>query len=114
MEKIFVEGLISKKVGEKAPDWILGSLSINVQSLTNWLNTTGQKVQKDGWINMDIKKSKEGKRYIEVNTYNPNMHAVVPERKVEPAHVVPTVKVEALKETGIDYGEVINPDDIPF
>lgn len=34
MDKIFVNGLISKKVSDKAPEWILGALSINVESLT--------------------------------------------------------------------------------
>lgn len=95
MDKIFVNGLISKKVSDKAPEWILGALSINVESLTNWLNTTGKQVQSNGWINLNIKKSKDGKRYIEVDTYNPKQVAqVVPVKQEEPIQV-PTVQIEA-------------------
>jgi len=95
MDKIFVNGLISKKVSDKAPEWILGALSINVESLTNWLNTTGKQVQSNGWINLNIKKSKDGKRYIEVDTYNPQQVAqVVPVKQEEPIQV-PTVQIEA-------------------
>ena len=95
MNKTFVNGLISKKVSDKAPEWILGALSINVESLTNWLNTTGKQVQSNGWINLNIKKSKDGKRYIEVDTYNPKQVAqVVPVKQEEPIQV-PTVQIEA-------------------
>ena len=95
MDKIFVNGLISKKVSDKAPEWILGALSINVESLTNWLNTTGKQVQSNGWINLNIKKSKDGKRYIEVDTYNPQQVAqIVPVKQEEPLQV-PTVQIQA-------------------
>lgn len=95
MDKIFVNGLISKKVSDKAPEWILGALSINVESLTNWLSTTGKQVQSNGWINLNIKKSKDGKRYIEVDTYNPQQVAqIVPVKQEEPIQV-PTVQIQA-------------------
>ena len=44
---------------------------------------------------MNIKKSKDGKRYIEVDTYNPKQVAqVVPVKQEEPIQV-PTVQIEA-------------------
>lgn len=111
MDKIFVNGLISKKVSDKAPEWILGALSINVESLTNWLNTTGKQVQSNGWINLNIKKSKDGKRYIEVDTYNPQQVAqVVPVKQEEPIQV-PTVQIEAEYTGEASPEELSNLDD---
>lgn len=111
MDRIFVNGLISKKVSDKAPEWILGALSINVESLTNWLNTTGKQVQSNGWINLNIKKSKDGKRYIEVDTYNPQQVAqVVPVKQEEPIQV-PTVQIEAEYTGEASPEELSNLDD---
>lgn len=111
MDKIFVNGLISKKVSDKAPEWILGALSINVESLTNWLNTTGKQVQSNGWINLNIKKSKDGKRYIEVDTYNPQQVAqIVPVKQEEPLQV-PTVQIEAEYTGEASPEELSNLDD---
>lgn len=60
----FVNGLIFKPKHEKAPDFVKGKLSINVKNLREWLDSqTGE------WINADIKQSKEGKYYIQVNEY---------------------------------------------
>lgn len=111
MDKIFVNGLISKKVSDKAPEWILGALSINVESLTNWLNTTGKQVQSNGWINLNIKKSKDGKRYIEVDTYNPQQVAqIVPVKQEEPLQV-PTVQIQAEYEGEATAEEIIRMND---
>lgn len=108
MEKIFVNGMISKEVNEKAPDFIMGELSIKVPDLIIWLQTVGAQNATNGWINLTVKKSKLGKRYIEVNNYKAE-NAVV-------AQVKPTAPVtpSGLTTSDIDYGEVINPNDIPF
>lgn len=60
----FVNGLIYKPKHENAPDFVKGKLSINVKNLREWLDSqTGE------WVNADIKQSKEGKYYIQVNEY---------------------------------------------
>jgi hypothetical protein len=60
----FVNGLIFKPKHQNAPDFVQGKLSINVKNLREWLDTqTGE------WINADIKLSKEGKYYIQVDEY---------------------------------------------
>jgi hypothetical protein len=60
----FVNGLIFKPKHQNAPDFVQGKLSINVKNLREWLDTqTGE------WVNADIKQSKEGKYYIQVDEY---------------------------------------------
>jgi hypothetical protein len=60
----FVNGLIFKPKHQNAPDFVQGKLSINVKNLREWLDSqTGE------WVNADIKQSKEGKYYIQVDEY---------------------------------------------
>lgn len=96
MDKIFLNGIISKDIPETAPAWILGKFSMNVPELKKWLDDNSQRLMDNGWINFVIKKSeKTGKRYIEVDTYKP----------VKPIETLPEVKV--------DTGEVPTKD-VPF
>lgn len=94
MDKIFVNGLISKEVEATAPDFILGKLSVKVQDLMMWLEVEGRKHATDDWLNLTIKKSKLGKRYIEVDTWKP------------------TAKTEVKEETIINIQD--EGDEIPF
>jgi len=84
MEKIFIDGLIAKAPSENAPDFVKAKLSIQVRDLMAFL----EKHKDNVWLNVDIKESKEGKWYAELNTFKK-------EAKVEPK-------------------DDINPDDIPF
>lgn len=61
---IFPDGLMVKAPREGAPDFVKGSISIKIQELINWL---GQ--QSGDWINLDMKVSKGGKWYAQVNTW---------------------------------------------
>ena len=62
----FVDGLMAKKPNEKAPDFVKCALSIKRTDLIAWL--TGQT---DDWINVQVKESKGGKWYAEVDTWKP-------------------------------------------
>ena len=64
-DKEFIDGLIAKKPHDKAPDFVIAGLSIKRKDLGNWLRK-----KDDEWINADIKVSRAGKWYVEVNTYN--------------------------------------------
>jgi hypothetical protein len=62
----FLNGIIVKAPRDGAPDFIKGSISIKRQELIESLNQeTGD------WINLDIKVSREGKWYAQVNTWKP-------------------------------------------
>ena len=69
-EKVFPQGIIFKlpegKVKEKCP-WIKGRLSFKVDEFIEFL----KKHNNNGWINLDIKKSKEDKMYLELDTWKP-------------------------------------------
>ena len=65
-DKQFVEGLIVKPPREGAPDFVKMNISINRKSLGNWLRGRDEE-----WINIDVKESREGKYYAEVNTWKP-------------------------------------------
>lgn len=65
-EKEFVNGLIYKEP-KNAPEFVLANISIKKEELMGWLQT-----QHKDWINIDIKRSKKGKCYAEVNTWEPN------------------------------------------
>jgi len=66
MENEFIEGLICKKPHEKAPEFVIAKLSIKREALIEWLQG------KEGeWINADIKLSKKGSYYAQVDNWKP-------------------------------------------
>ena len=92
MEKTFAEGLIFKLPSEKAPDFVKGSLSIKVDEFIAFL----EKNAKNGWVNINLKLSKSGKAYAELDTWEPKGKK---EGNEPPAEI---------------YEEEINTKDIPF
>ena len=70
MEKqdpIFPKGVLFKKPRDGAPDFIRGHLSFKVDEAVEFLKAN----EKNGWVNIDIKKSKEGKTYLQLDTWVP-------------------------------------------
>ena len=65
-EKIFVDGLGFKKPRENAPDFVKGNISINVKRLQEFLVKHGTGKE---WLNADLKKSKSGVLYVELNVW---------------------------------------------
>lgn len=76
-EKIFADGLRIEPAGPKAPEWVKGKISVFAPKFIEFL----QKHQSEkGWVNFDIKKSKSGVTYVELNTWKPNQQ---PQGEVE-------------------------------
>lgn len=65
-EKIFADGFILKR-REKAPDFVLGSLSVKLEEALPFLNAN----QKNGWVNLNLMVSNTGKYYVELDTFVP-------------------------------------------
>lgn len=63
-QKTFAKGINFKRA-ENAPEFVVGKLSIKTDEAISFLNETS----KNGWVNLDIKKAKSGKFYIELDTY---------------------------------------------
>ena len=62
----FANGFYFKEPQEDAPDFVLGSLSINREDAIGFLEA-----QTDKWVNLAIKKSKAGKPYLSVDKWKP-------------------------------------------
>jgi hypothetical protein len=66
-DKIFAQGLIYKAPRDGAPVFVKGSLSIKTDEFTKFLE---DHTKPDGWVNLDLKESKGGKLYCELNQYS--------------------------------------------
>lgn len=65
--KEFVNGLIVKRPRDGAPDFVKFSVSIKIEELKKFLD------QRSGeWMNVDVKESRDGKLYAEVNNWKPS------------------------------------------
>ena len=62
----FVDGLIAKKPSDNAPDFIKANVSIKRKELIDWLDG-----RSDDWVNVQIKESKGGKWYAQVDDWKP-------------------------------------------
>lgn len=63
-EKIFAEGFSFKR-NEKAPDFVVGRLSLKVDEAIAFIRDH----QKKGWVNLNIKTARSGNHYVELDTY---------------------------------------------
>ena len=66
-EKIFVDGMIVKR-NDNAPDFVICNLSLKGKELVDFM----RQHQKDGWVNVQIKRSQGGKLYAELDTWEPS------------------------------------------
>lgn len=58
-EKVFADGFLFKS-NESAPDFIVGNLSMDAKKAIEFINAH----EKNGWVNLKIKKSMSGKYYL--------------------------------------------------
>jgi hypothetical protein len=86
-DKIFADGFHFDKPRENAPSFVLGRISVRVNDAITFLN---DHKNERGFVTIDVKESKAGNVYCELDTYRPT------NKPVE----YPT--------------DEINPDDIPF
>ena len=77
-DKKFVDGLIVKPPRDTAPDFVKCSISIKTDELIAFLNNEGSE-----WVNIDVKESKTGKWYAEVNTWKPEKSVHAGDEKLE-------------------------------
>lgn len=66
-EPIFAKGLYFQK-REQAPSYVVGALSVKVAEFSAFI---AQNQNNAGYCNIDIKQSKGGKYYAELNTFTP-------------------------------------------
>ena len=91
VEKIFADGIRFSEPSEKAPDFIKGRISIQAEQALAFIE---KYKDERGWLNLDVKESKGGKLYVELNTWKKGETQSAPKGEAEE--------------------DEINPDDIPF
>lgn len=69
MDKRFSDGIYFREKPSKAPDFVLGAISINRDKLIDWLQ--GEETDDQGYVRLDVLRSKKGQPYITVSTYKP-------------------------------------------
>jgi|TARA_R110002073_G_scaffold215365_2_gene375624 hypothetical protein len=65
-DKIFGEGIFFKQK-DNAPSFVMGAVSIKVDEFIVFLKDNVKK----GWVNLDLKESKGGKHYFQLDTWEP-------------------------------------------
>ena len=63
-EKIFADGFLFKR-NEKAPDFVVGRISIKVEEAIAFM----KQHQKNGWVNLGVKTARSGNYYIDLDTF---------------------------------------------
>lgn len=63
----FIPGLFFKDPHENAPDFVMAKGSIKVADLRAWLAK-----QSGEWVNFDLKWSREGKPYAQIDDWKPD------------------------------------------
>lgn len=111
-EKHFADGMMWQDPHEKAPNFIKGKICINVKKFTAWLETKKEFVSEKGWLNIQLKESRNGTMYFELDTYKPTPKADTGE---VPTEQLPNFNEMVDEVTGTSYtdddGTVKN---IPF
>ena len=74
MDDKFAKGIFFKSPADNAPDFVIGRLSIKTEEFFNYVNS----LETDGWVNLDIKRGKSGKPYLELNTWKPTKGDGIP------------------------------------
>lgn len=65
-EKIFADGFVFKR-NEKAPDFVIGRMSIKVEEAIAFL----KQHEENGWVNLGVKTARSGNFYVELDTFKP-------------------------------------------
>lgn len=68
-QKLFVDGLSFFKPREGAPEFVKGNISIEPNRLVAFLKANKEHINTAGYFSIDLKKSREGKLYCELNTW---------------------------------------------
>ena len=99
-ETRFVNGLIVKAPRENAPSFVKAQLSIKRQELIDWLTA-----EQGDWVNLDVKESKGGKWYAQVNDWKPEQRENSGTGKVDNEDEIPEIEYP---------NDPIDTNDIPF
>ena len=76
----FIDGLMAKHPNDNAPEWVKARISIKREEMLAFLQS-----QRGEWINADLKESKGGKLYFQIDDWQPDRNnAPQPDRGNNP------------------------------
>ena len=70
-DAIFAEGISVFAPREQAPEFVLGDVVIDVNAFVNWVKQNQTYLGNDKKLRLSLKRSQNGKPYMDVNTYKP-------------------------------------------
>lgn len=108
MSDKFIPGLYVKPPRSGAPDWVKGQISFKLAEFMPWIDG-----QSGDWINLDIKESKEGKWYAQINDWKPGRGSAVP-GEPQGAASPPKQRRPATEPAASKYTEPFVDDDLEF
>jgi uncharacterized protein YgiM (DUF1202 family) len=103
-EKIFANGFIFKR-NEKAPEFVVGRLSMKVDDAIAFM----KEHQQNGWVNVQIKYARTGNPYVELDTYQVEQKTPASTPKPKLSNIEQQFK-EAEIQDFVDQEE----DELPF
>ena len=108
-EPIFPDGLFFSRPRDGAPDFIKGALSIEPKKLFAFMDKNRNLLSQKGWMNLDLKLSKTGTLYFQVNTYKADM--VKPEALKEKSNLS-EIEIAQLRALRGDNKDEINVEEV--
>lgn len=93
-EAIFPKGIFYNKPREGAPDFIRGSISIKADEAIEFIN---QYKNASGYVNLDMKLSREKRIYLELNTFTPTKRENAQPETLQPQTTLSPDEREAIK-----------------
>lgn len=96
----FIPGLFFKDKHENAPDFVICKGSVKVADMAAWLSQ-----QPGEWVNFDLKRSRDGKPYAQIDTWKPDSGNGTPRNNAPRPQ---------RREPERPFDEVPFDDDIPF
>ena len=67
-DKVFADGMIVKHPHQNAPDFVKAAVSFKLKDFFEF----AKQHQKEGWLNVQVKESRGGKLYAELDTFTPS------------------------------------------
>ena len=67
MDKVFADGIYFDR-NDNAPDFVIGKISIQIGKALPFLQ---ENANEKGYVNLQVKRSKGGKLYVELDTWQP-------------------------------------------
>lgn len=110
MNPIFPDGLVVREPARTAPSFVKCTVLINVESFHNWASKQTENISEKGWLAFNVKESKKGGYYAQLDTWKPTKQSQVGEHQT----ASPTPEQKATTQSTVDFPDGIDPSDIPF